>query len=82
MIAALYRDLEALPRNDDALPISERASKLAEIEAQIFNLETQEECLIECAHQDGIILERRHDQGPASILGVQIAKPISARVAA
>ena len=60
--------------------MSARAPRLAEIEAQIFNLEIQEEAVIERAAKDGIVIERRFDQSPASILGVQIAP--RARVAA
>ena len=51
-----------MPHNDDALPVLECASKLAEIEAQIFDLEIQEECVIGRAAKDGIIIERRDDQ--------------------
>ena len=29
------------------------------------------------AAKDGTVIERRHDQSPASILGVQIPNPIS-----
>ena len=82
VIARLDEALEAMPRNDDALPLSERASRLAMIEEEIALLEHREEHVIQRAHQDGIVIERRHDQNPASILGVQIAKPVSARVAA
>ena len=80
VIAKLDDAIEALPRNDDALPVSDRASRLAEIEEEIALLETREECLIEHAAKDGIVIERRFDQSPASILGVQIAP--RARVAA
>lgn len=80
VIDKLDEALEALPHNDDALPLSARASRLAEIEAEIALLEIQEEVVIERAAKDGIILERRHDQSPASILGVRIATAV--RVAA
>ena len=80
VIARLDEAIEALPHSTDALPMSERGSRLAEIEAQIFNLEIQEEAVIERAAKDGIVIERRFDQSPASILGVQIAP--RARVAA
>ena len=40
--------------------------------SQIFDLEIQEEAVIEHAAKDGIIIERRFDQSPASILGVRL----------
>ena len=81
VITKLDEALEQMPRNADALPVSERASRLAEIEAEIALLETREEFLIERAAEDNIVIERRHDQSPVSILGLRIA-PATARAAA
>ena len=81
VIAKLDEALEALPHSTDALPVSERASRLAMIEAEIALLESREEAVIEHAAKDGIIIERRFDQSPASILGVRIATTATARAA-
>jgi hypothetical protein len=81
MIARLDETLDALPRNEGALPVSERASRLAEIEAEIMLLESREEHLIERAARDGVQIERRFDQSPASVLGVKVSAA-SARAAA
>lgn len=67
--------------SDDALPVADRAPRLAEIEAEIGIYEHREEAVIERAAAQGIVIERRHDQSPASILGV-LANPATARVAA
>jgi hypothetical protein len=74
MIAALDREVDAQPHDDAALPLAERASKLAEIEGEIAILEQREEFVITQAAKDGIVIARRHDQSPASILGVQIVR--------
>lgn len=72
MAARLDTVLEQTPRNPDALPLDQRAVRLAEIEQLIFQLELQEEALVEQAAASGVSLERRSDQSPASILGVRI----------
>ena len=84
MVAKLDEAIEALPGNGstvEPLPLSERAAKLAEIEREIFALEIQEEALISAAHRDGVTVERRFEQSPASILGVQIVNSSRARAA-
>jgi len=81
VIAKLDEAIEALPHSTDALPVVDRASRLAEIEAEIMLLETREEAVIERAAKDGIVLERRHDQSPTSILGVRITTTATARAA-
>jgi hypothetical protein len=81
VIARLDEAIEALPQNGSALPVAERASKLAEIEAEIALLEDREEAMIMHAAAQGVTVERRYDQSPASILGVRIATA-AARVAA
>ncbi len=82
VIARLDEALEAMPHTPDALPLAQRAPRLAEIEAEIELLEGREESLIEWAHQDGVVIERRHDQSPSSVLGVRIVTSVKRKLVA
>ena len=52
--------------------MSQRDAKLSEIESEIAILESREETIIERAQRGGVVIARRHDASPASILGVRI----------
>jgi hypothetical protein len=78
---ALERELGAVPADAHALPYDQRHERLAQLEQQIAELEYEEEFLIERAQRDGVTIERRFDQSPASILDVRPAAA-SAKVAA
>jgi hypothetical protein len=82
VIDKLDEMLEALPVDAHALPISERAERLAGIEEKIFDLEIQEECVVEAAAEDGVVIPRRSDASPASILGVRVIGEATEREAA
>jgi len=81
MASRIDEMLEQMPVDPHALPASERASKLAEIEAEIAQLENEEEALVMHAASQGITIERRYDQSPSSILNVRIVGSAAARAA-
>jgi hypothetical protein len=74
VLAPIYRDVSdrALAAADQehppGLPMPERVKALAKLDAQLADLELEEESIIEAAETVGIELPRRHDANPAAVL--------------
>jgi hypothetical protein len=74
MLAALERDIDALPEAQASMPAAQRTRRLAEISARIDQLEREEEALVESAQAQGLDVLRRESASPAAVLGVAVAQ--------
>jgi len=64
---------EALHQAAPGLPAAERPERLAELDAEVLDLERQEEELIEATERDGRPIARRGDAAPEAVLGWEAA---------
>lgn len=75
----LLADIDSVP---EGLNKAARAARLEAIEAELLDLETQEEQLIEQCEEEGIPVQRRADARPEIVLGVPdpvVPKPYDRR---
>jgi hypothetical protein len=72
MVAALEREIDAMPAPELALTAKEKEKRLAQLKADLDALERLEETLIEQAARDGLEILRRADASPAAVLGVAV----------
>jgi hypothetical protein len=82
MIAALEREISALPETQAAMPKAEQIQRAAKLAEQLLELERQEEALIEMAASDGLDVMRRADADPRAVLGIAVAAKAKALEAA
>ena len=68
-LAAIEREIDALPEMRDAI----RDARTAELAANLDVLERQEESLVVAAEGQGLSVARREDASPAAVLGVTVA---------
>jgi hypothetical protein len=76
----LCAQIDAMPKPTNALSTDDKRGRLKELKAQVYQLELQEEALIEKATDDGFEIARRADASPQAILGIIVNR--KARVAA
>ena len=81
-VAALAREIDAMPEAALTLTATERAQRIAELSVLIDQLERSEEALIEAAQAQGIEVTRRTDCSPPCVLGVRVVQPKAAAKAA
>jgi hypothetical protein len=75
MVAALEREIDALPQHPDALTPAQKTRRLSELRDRLDVLERREEGLVELAQERGIDLLRRPQADPAAVLGLRLVKP-------
>lgn len=70
----LCEQIDSMPKPTNALSSDDKKARLKELKAQVYQLELQEEALIEKAADEGFELARRSDASPQAILGILVNK--------
>jgi hypothetical protein len=81
-IAALEREIDAMPQPAPTMTAVEKTQRMAELSLHLDQLERCEEALIEAAQEQGIEITRRTDCSPPCVLGVRVVQPKTAAQAA